>query len=88
MCALAYRRRLPRHFGETDIPLALRFGVHRTVLRWLRPDDVDRLLEFFGSHTPETIRRRYGYLFTRMSSDRAANLVEVDQSRDAALGNF
>lgn len=84
----AHLHRLPPGFGGSALPLALVFGQHHTLLRWLRPDDVGRLLEFFGSHTPETIRSRYGYLFTRLSTDRAAHLVGVDQSSDAALGVF
>lgn len=88
MRPLAHVHHLPSGFGSKALPLELNFGKHPTVLRWLRPNDVGRLLTFFGSHTPETIRSRYGYLFTRLSSDRAAHLVGVDQSVDAALGIF
>ncbi|HEX2855327.1 MAG TPA: GNAT family N-acetyltransferase [Opitutaceae bacterium] len=88
MRPLAHFHQLPPGFRVEDLPLAVRFGAHRTVLRWLGPDDAPRLLEFFKSHTPDTIRNRYGYLFTDMSSDRAARLVNVDQLSDAALGVF
>jgi GNAT superfamily N-acetyltransferase len=88
MRPLVHLHLLPSDFGSKALPLELVFGKHHTVLRWLRPHDVGRLLTFFGSHTPETIRSRYGYLFTRLSSDRAAHLVGVDQSVDAALGVF
>jgi ribosomal protein S18 acetylase RimI-like enzyme len=57
-------------------------------MRLLRPEDGAHLIEFFESHTPETIHNRYGYSIVRMSPERAAELVGVDQSRDAALGLF
>lgn len=57
-------------------------------IRPLRSGDEARLLEFFRSHTPETIQERYGYPVTEMSAQRAAELVNVDQARDCALGVF
>ena len=41
--------------------------------------------EFFYSHTQETIQSRYGYMVSRMSRERAYELVNVDQTRDLAL---
>jgi GNAT superfamily N-acetyltransferase len=41
--------------------------------------------EFFYSHTQETIESRYGYMVSRMSRERAYELVNVDQTRDLAL---
>lgn len=79
---------LPRGFRSADLPLTIRFASRRATLRRLGPDDAGRLLEFFATHTPETVHLRYGYLFTQMSPERARELVSVDQSRDAALGVF
>lgn len=55
------------------------------ILRPLNPSDDRRLQEFFYSHTEETIIRRYGFTVTRMSRERAFELVGVDQNRDLAL---
>ncbi|MEX0331959.1 MAG: GNAT family N-acetyltransferase [Puniceicoccaceae bacterium] len=55
------------------------------ILRPLGPADDRRLQEFFYSHTEETIVRRYGFTVTRMSRERAFELVGVDQTRDLAL---
>jgi len=58
------------------------------ILRILTPADDRRLQEFFYSHTEETILRRYGFTVTRMSRERASELVGVNQNRDLALGIF
>ena len=58
------------------------------VLRPLQPSDERRLQEFFYSHTQETIQSRYGYMLGRMGRERAYELVNVDQTRDLALGIF
>jgi acyl-CoA hydrolase/GNAT superfamily N-acetyltransferase len=55
------------------------------ILRPLGPADDRRLQEFFYSHTEETIIRRYGFTVTRMSRERAFELVGIDQNRDLAL---
>lgn len=55
------------------------------ILRPLGPADDRRLQEFFYSHTEETIVRRYGFTVTRMSRERAFELVGIDQNRDLAL---
>ncbi len=55
------------------------------LLRPLQPSDERRLQEFFYSHTQETIQSRYGYGISRMSRERAYELVNVDQSKDLAL---
>ena len=57
-------------------------------MRLLSPSDRDTLLKFFGSHTRETIHLRYGYELSHLSEERAAELVGVDQSKDAAIGIF
>jgi len=82
------RLRVAPKAKSIDFPQTLRFGRHFVSLRWLGPADVGRLLEFFDSHTPETIRDRYGFLFAHLSPERAAELVGIDQSKDAALGVF
>ncbi len=64
--------------------LALRDG-RDYILRPLGPADDRRLQEFFYSHTEETVLRRYGFTVTRMSRERAFELVGVDQNRDLAL---
>lgn len=58
------------------------------LLRPLSPADDRRLQDFFYSHTEETIVRRYGFTVTRMSRERAFELVGIDQNRDLALGIF
>ena len=82
----------PLNFKLTDgfpstLPLARKFGPHRTTLRFLDPGDSTALLVFFSSHTPDTIYSRYGS-FVRMSPEHAMQLVSVNQSRDCALGVF
>lgn len=74
--------------ADACLPRAITFGPYCTILRRLRPDDAERLIEFFQSHTEDTVRSRYGYLLTEMSPARAAGLAGVDQSKDAALGVF
>jgi acyl-CoA hydrolase/GNAT superfamily N-acetyltransferase len=64
--------------------LKLRDG-REYILRPLGPADDRRLQEFFYSHTEETIVRRYGFTVTRMSRERAFELVGIDQNRDLAL---
>lgn len=44
-------------------------------------------MAFFRSHSEETIYQRYGH-WSQMTEAKAARLVGVDQSRDAALGVF
>lgn len=64
--------------------ISLRDGLHY-ILRPLSPADDRRLQEFFYSHSEETIIRRYGFTVTRMSRERAFELVSIDQNRDLAL---
>jgi ribosomal protein S18 acetylase RimI-like enzyme len=70
------------------LPVPVRFGAHATDLRWLEQGDAPLLMAFFASHSPETVYQRYGYAGVHMTPERAAQLVGVDQSRDAALGIF
>jgi GNAT superfamily N-acetyltransferase len=57
-------------------------------MRALAPGDEARLQEFFHSHTLTTIYERYGGLVTSMTTERAHELVAVDQTRDCALAVF
>lgn len=57
-------------------------------LRALAPGDESRLQEFFHSHTLDTIYERYGGLVATMTTERAHELVGVDQTRDCALAIF
>jgi len=50
--------------------------------------DQDRLLDFFASHSRETVFYRYGYSLGYMSAERAGKLVDVDQIHDVAFGAF
>lgn len=77
-----------REIDAAALPLVLKFGPHKTVLRALQPADARNLMAFFNTHTAETIHRRYGYTFTHLSPLRAAALVSVNQARDPALGVF
>lgn len=70
--------------GITVRRLRLKDGLDY-ILRPLGPPDDRRLQEFFYSHTEETIVRRYGFTMTRMSRERAFELVGIDQNRDLAL---
>jgi len=74
-------------------PLALEprevlFSGQPHLLRPLGLPDESRLIDFFNSHTSETIRQRYGYHISEMTPERARRLVGVDQQRDVALGVF
>ena len=71
----------------STLPIARKFGLHSTTLRFLIPDDALKLLAFFSSHTPDTIYSRYGS-FVGMSPEHAMQLVSVNQSCDCALGFF
>jgi len=66
----------------------LQLGTSLYTLRPLNASDKGRLQNFFYSHTPDTIRNRYGYRLTEMTPQRASQLVGVDQLNDVALGIF
>lgn len=65
-----------------------KFGRLVCTVRPLHAGDEPRLQEFFQSHTPDTIYERYGCLVSTMTAERASALVNVDQTRDCALGIF
>jgi GNAT superfamily N-acetyltransferase len=54
-------------------------------MRPLAPGDETRLQEFFQSHSLDTLYERYGGLVMTMTTERAHELVAVDQTRDCAL---
>jgi acyl-CoA hydrolase/GNAT superfamily N-acetyltransferase len=86
----SYQKAPPRPVADLgDLELRkLRLRGQSFILRPLHPSDIRRLQEFFYSHTMETIQMRYGYAITRMTRERAYDLVNVDQSRDLALAVF
>jgi GNAT superfamily N-acetyltransferase len=55
------------------------------ILRPLSPADEPALLEFFRSHSEETIFQRYHHLLDGINHQRAMALLGVDQQRDIAL---
>lgn len=71
-------------FGIPSRRVKLKDNKHY-LLRPLTPADDRRLQEFFYSHTEDTIVRRYGFTVTRMSRERAFELVGIDQNKDLAL---
>jgi ribosomal protein S18 acetylase RimI-like enzyme len=69
-------------------PVTVRFGPTPCRVRLLRAGDEALLQAFFKSHTPETIQERYGFHISEMTAERASELVNVDQTRDLAVGIF
>jgi GNAT superfamily N-acetyltransferase len=61
---------------------------HSYTLRPLDAADTARVVRFFQTLAPETIRSRYGYLIHDMSPERAHRLVTTDPARDLPVGIF
>jgi acyl-CoA hydrolase/GNAT superfamily N-acetyltransferase len=57
-------------------------------VRPLRSSDTDRLMEFFYSHSHETILGRYGYSKASMKREEALQLTTLDYDRRMAIGIF
>ena len=57
-------------------------------VRPLRSADADHLMDFFYSHTTETIYQRYRYLKKSLSHDEALRLCTLDYRRQFALAVF
>lgn len=57
-------------------------------VRPLRASDADRLMEFFYSHSHETIVGRYGYDKRSMTREEAIQLTTLDYDRRMAVGVF
>ncbi len=83
---LAWPRRVDE-IGELEVKSITLKGI-RYQLRPIHPSDERRLQEFFYSHSQETIQMRYGYTVDHMTRQRAYDLVNIDQSKDLALGIF
>ncbi len=54
-------------------------------IRSIQPDDEQRLLNFFHSHTDATIHLRYGVMMREISHERALELVRLDGHKELAL---
>ena len=57
-------------------------------VRPLRSADADHLMDFFYSHTTETIYQRYRYLKKSLSHDEALRLCTLDYRKQFALAVF
>lgn len=79
---------LPKKFSSKDLPLQLRFGQRRCTLRRLCPEDAPKVLDFFKSHSAETVRLRYGYPGYLMTENQSEHLAAVDQEKDQSLAIF
>jgi len=64
------------------------FKGRKLFVRPLRSVDADRLMEFFYSHSPETVHGRYQYLKKTLSQEEALQLCTLDYKRRFALGVF
>ncbi len=69
-------------------PRTVTFSGVKYHLRALHVGDETLLQNFFYSHSPQTIRFRYGYPLSLMSAERAHRLVDVVASQEVALGIF
>ena len=58
------------------------------LLRPLTAADGPRVVDFFRTLSPASIRSRYGYLIHNMTPERAHHLVQVEPARELALGIF
>jgi GNAT superfamily N-acetyltransferase len=58
------------------------------LIRPLRSADSDQLMDFFYSHTAETIYQRYRYLKKSLSQDEALRLCTLDYYKQFALAAF
>jgi acyl-CoA hydrolase/L-amino acid N-acyltransferase YncA len=76
-------QRYPADMEETRV-----FKKKRLQIRPLRSADADQLMDFFYSHTAETIYRRYRYLKKSLSHDEALRLCTLDYQKQFALAAF
>lgn len=60
----------------------------RYLMRPLGSGDAGKVVEFFHTLSPDTIRQRYGYLIHDMTPERAHRLAAVEPAREFALGIF
>jgi GNAT superfamily N-acetyltransferase len=61
---------------------SVEFTIH---FRLIQPEDEQRLMAFFHSHTEETIYSRYGMMVRDMSPPRAMKLVQLDGHKQLAI---
>ena len=64
------------------------FKKKKLFIRPLRSADADHLMDFFYSHTVETIYQRYRYLKKSLSHDEALRLCTLDYRQQFALAAF
>jgi acyl-CoA hydrolase/L-amino acid N-acyltransferase YncA len=72
----------------TDMEVIREFKGRALFIRPLRSADADQLMEFFYSHTTETIYQRYRYLKKSLSRDEALRLCTLDYRKQFALAAF
>jgi acyl-CoA hydrolase/L-amino acid N-acyltransferase YncA len=71
-----------------DMEEVREFKKKRLLIRPLRSADADPLMDFFYSHTVETIYQRYRYLKKSLSHDEALRLCTLDYRQQFALAAF
>ena len=71
-----------------DMEEVRKFNGRALFIRPLRSADADRLMEFFYSHTSETIYQRYRFLKKSLARDEAMRLCTLDYRNQFALGAF
>jgi acyl-CoA hydrolase/GNAT superfamily N-acetyltransferase len=64
------------------------FKGKKLLVRPLRSADSDRLMEFFYSHSPETVYRRYRFPKKSLPREEAIRMCTLDYSRRFALAVF
>ncbi|WDE99291.1 GNAT family N-acetyltransferase [Lentisphaera profundi] len=79
-----YHQSMPKSLAELKTTKMKISGRHYN-LRALQSSDQRRLQEFFYSHTEKTLMNRYRAVPKNMPTDSAYRLVNIDQSRDAAI---
>jgi acyl-CoA hydrolase/ribosomal protein S18 acetylase RimI-like enzyme len=72
----------------SDMEVRRGFGDKKFLVRPLRSSDVDRLMEFFYSHDPDTIYGRYRYAKKSLPREEAMRLCTLDYSKMFALCVF
>jgi len=70
------------------IPYSHTFEDKTIYFRPLRPDDEKAIQDFFYSHEPETIHRRYLAHVEAMPHQVASTRVSVDYNKDMAMAGF
>jgi GNAT superfamily N-acetyltransferase len=71
-----------------DMEEVCEFKGRPLLIRPLRASNADQLMDFFYSHTAETIYQRYRYLKKSLSQDEALRLCTLDYRKQFALAVF